>query len=191
MAQKVIISKTDDIDGSNNAETIPFSIDGHSYEIDLSESNANGMRAIMAPYIASGRKVSGPNTGRKRRRPRSKTRDIREWAIQNGYENLKPRGRVPVEIIREYERAHEPDANGPVANPGSNGQGKTRDVAEPTEPRRSVEEIAADIVTDTLTRQEPTSKEVRRWAFRQGYKLNASGRVPRNVMNEYLEAHKE
>lgn len=190
MAQKVVISKTDDIDGSENAKTITFGIDGNAYEIDLSESNANGMRAILAPYIASGRKVSEPNTRRKRRRPHSKTKEIREWAIQQGYGNLlKSRGRVPEHITRDYERAQ--DSTALPANTGPNGEVPApANVAERREPnRRSVEEIAADIVTDVLTREEPSSKEVRRWAFRHGYKLNASGRVPKSVMDEYIQAH--
>ena len=37
MAQKVVVTLFDDIDGSEAAETIAFGLDGKSYEIDLNE----------------------------------------------------------------------------------------------------------------------------------------------------------
>ncbi|HEX9302514.1 MAG TPA: histone-like nucleoid-structuring protein Lsr2, partial [Casimicrobiaceae bacterium] len=40
MAKKVQVTLVDDIDGGNAVETIGFALDGSSYEIDLSKSNA-------------------------------------------------------------------------------------------------------------------------------------------------------
>jgi len=40
MAQKTLILLQDDLDGSEAAETVSFGLDGKSYEIDLSEKNA-------------------------------------------------------------------------------------------------------------------------------------------------------
>ena len=40
MAQRVVVTLFDDIDGSEAAETIAFGLDGKSYEIDLNQTNA-------------------------------------------------------------------------------------------------------------------------------------------------------
>lgn len=55
MAQKLIVKLTDDIDGGDADETISFSLDGKSYEIDLSEKNAAALRQAFAPYLEKAR----------------------------------------------------------------------------------------------------------------------------------------
>lgn len=40
MAQKVLVSLVDDLDGSEAEETVEFGLDGVSYQIDLSGENA-------------------------------------------------------------------------------------------------------------------------------------------------------
>ncbi len=40
MARKVLVEMVDDIDGGVANQTVPFSLDGVSYEIDLSDSPA-------------------------------------------------------------------------------------------------------------------------------------------------------
>ncbi|MDT7742150.1 MAG: hypothetical protein QOE59_1228, partial [Actinomycetota bacterium] len=48
MAQKTVVSFIDDLDGESEAEgTVPFSLDGVDYEIDLSEENAEDLREIF------------------------------------------------------------------------------------------------------------------------------------------------
>lgn len=42
MAQRVITTLVDDIDGTEAAETISFAVEGKSYEIDLSEKEREG-----------------------------------------------------------------------------------------------------------------------------------------------------
>jgi hypothetical protein len=44
MAQKVLVEMVDDIDGEVATQTVPFGLDGVSYEIDLSEENAARLR---------------------------------------------------------------------------------------------------------------------------------------------------
>ncbi len=44
MAQRIVVQKTDDIDGSAAPETVTFALDGTTYEIDLSEANAAPLR---------------------------------------------------------------------------------------------------------------------------------------------------
>jgi len=55
MAQTLIVKLTDDIDGGDAVETISFSLDGKSYEIDLSEKNATELRSALAPFVDKGR----------------------------------------------------------------------------------------------------------------------------------------
>lgn len=110
MAQKVVITLVDDIDGETADETVLFGLDGVSYEIDLTEKNAAELRAALAPWVgharrAGGRKVSG-------RRPRaagggsgSEAGKIREWARENGY-TVSDRGRIPAEVAEAYAKAH-------------------------------------------------------------------------------------
>ncbi len=111
MAQKVQITLVDDLDGGEASETIEFSLDGTSYEIDLSAQNAQKLRDSLASYIAEARR-----SGNRRRggRTRSSARssggagsasDIREWARSNGF-TVSDRGRVSAEIRRAYEAAH-------------------------------------------------------------------------------------
>jgi len=65
MAKTVIVKLTDDIDGGDAAETVHFSLDGKSYEIDVNSDNASRVRAAFAPFIAKGR-ASGGNAARTR-----------------------------------------------------------------------------------------------------------------------------
>jgi Lsr2 len=64
MAKTVIVKLTDDIDGGDADETIHFSLDGKSYEIDVNASNAVHVRAAFKPYIEKGR--SSGSAGRTR-----------------------------------------------------------------------------------------------------------------------------
>ena len=59
MAKKVVVELIDDTDSSPAAETVSFALDGVSYEIDLSDENAAGLRSALAPWISAGRRVSG------------------------------------------------------------------------------------------------------------------------------------
>lgn len=108
MAQKVSIVLTDDLDGSDAAETISFSLEGSSYEIDLSEQNANRLRDALRPFIDAGRRTTGRAKGTTPRRRSSKggqATDIRAWAAEQGM-NVSARGRVPAPIRAAYEAAH-------------------------------------------------------------------------------------
>ena len=108
MAQEVKIILVDDLDGGSADETIRFSMDSSSYEIDLSSSNAAALRDALKPFISAGRKI--PSRGARAGKPASSTRSqdasaIRAWARDNGY-NVSDRGRVQSEIIEAYKAAH-------------------------------------------------------------------------------------
>ncbi len=49
MAQRVTVEMTDDIDGTQAAETIAFRVNGTAYEIHLSKKKAANMRQAFGP----------------------------------------------------------------------------------------------------------------------------------------------
>ncbi len=108
MARKVQVLLEDDIDGTPGAETVLFALDGKSYEIDLSEKNADKLREAFAPWIGAGRRVPSPTAAEPRRRPARRsedTADIRRWAAENGIP-VSTRGRISADLRARYEAAH-------------------------------------------------------------------------------------
>ena len=117
MARKVQVILSDDLDENLPAdETVSFSLDGTSYEIDLAEKNAKEMREVFSRYVSAARKVgrggrssSGGGGGRPRgtggRMDREQAGAIREWARKNGH-NVSDRGRIPASVVDAYEAAH-------------------------------------------------------------------------------------
>jgi hypothetical protein len=118
MAQVREVRLIDDLNGSEAAETIDFSLDGRDYQVDLSEDNALKLRDSIAEFVAAARRAPrGPrasgrgttggnvNKGAPTRRDREQTAAIRAWAQQNG-RIVAERGRVPKAIVEEYEKAH-------------------------------------------------------------------------------------
>lgn len=130
MAKRTVTVVTDDLDGSEAAETVKFSIDGMAYEIDLTEAHASEMRAVFAPYVANGQKVNGSRVASGRsvvtRTPgmpkaadeearRNRNGLIRSWfnGLPSGerariYDKhagaeLGDKGRVPEDIVKAYD----------------------------------------------------------------------------------------
>ena len=52
MAQKVQVVLVDDLDGGSADETVTFSLDGVSYEIDLSHDNAAAFRDLLSDGLS-------------------------------------------------------------------------------------------------------------------------------------------
>lgn len=112
MAQKVTVQLVDDLDGtsSEDVSTVLFGLDGVSYEIDMSEANADRLRDSLAEYVESARRTGGRvKRGTKPRSQNgtgpSEASQIREWAQENGFE-LSARGRIPSHVVEAYKRAH-------------------------------------------------------------------------------------
>lgn len=128
MAQKVVVSLVDDLDASEADETVEFGIDGSTYEIDLSETNASRLRDVLADYVAharrsggrrrsasaptsstsstSSRRGSGGGGGGGRAAvDREQNQAIREWARKQGM-TVSERGRIPSEVSEAYHKAH-------------------------------------------------------------------------------------
>ncbi|GAA3603143.1 MULTISPECIES: Lsr2 family protein [Kineosporia] len=111
MAQKVQVILVDDLDGGEAEESVSFSLDGVSYEIDLSAANAEALREAIAPWVEHARRISGRSGGRGRGAARGRSAakadlgDVRSWARDNGYQ-VSDRGRVSAEVMAAYEGAH-------------------------------------------------------------------------------------
>jgi hypothetical protein len=99
MAQKINVVMLDDIDGQPATETVQFSLDGKTFEIDLSEENAKIFRDSLSSYIEHAR----PSKIRTSK-PRPSTSDsakVRAWAKEQGI-HVNERGRIPESLMNEY-----------------------------------------------------------------------------------------
>jgi len=110
VAQKVQVLLVDDLDGGEADETVTFALDGKTYEIDLTTTNADKLRGLLEPYVKGGRRTGGRAAGgRAKTRAASggsqDTAQIRAWAKENGFE-VNDRGRVPATIREAYEKAN-------------------------------------------------------------------------------------
>lgn len=105
MAKQTIVQLTDDIDGGDADESVPFAFRGVEYEIDLSSKNVAAFEKALSKYIDASRRVPRSRTRAVGRAGRSSGAEdlgaIREWARENGYE-VADRGRIPAEIKEAY-----------------------------------------------------------------------------------------
>lgn len=114
MARRIVHQLVDDIDGSvlevGEGETVHFSLNGASYEIDLNAAHAEELRNAFEPYISAGRRAGSSgavrsSTPRKRPARNPEVAAIRAWANENGH-SLSERGRIPAPIVEAYNAAH-------------------------------------------------------------------------------------
>lgn len=109
--KKQITQLVDDLDGSvieQGGRTITFALEGRSYEIDLSDANAERLRAALAPFISAGRSTSSTRASGARRSSRAASGElaaIRSWAQSHGF-SVGDRGRISAEVREAYERAN-------------------------------------------------------------------------------------
>jgi len=108
MAKQTIVSITDDIDGSEGAETVSFEYDGQAWEIDLGENNRANFHQALAPFVAAARQARGTAARRRGSRTASERHSsaaVRAWARENGIA-LNDRGRIPASVLAQYEASH-------------------------------------------------------------------------------------
>lgn len=116
MAQRINTVLVDDLDESEASETIAFSLDGTSYEIDLNDAHAADLRDAFAPWVGAARKAGRASAANGRRTARAagarsggadreKTQEIREWARKKGHQ-VSERGRLSSAVLEAYEAAH-------------------------------------------------------------------------------------
>ncbi|WP_250444587.1 Lsr2 family protein [Actinotalea sp. C106] len=104
MAQHTQVIVTDDLDGSEQAQSYRFSWQGAEYEIDLNDTHRDEFLRALAPYIDAGRRVGGRRRAASNSAGRSASDSaaVREWAQANGYK-VSDRGRIPAEIRTAYD----------------------------------------------------------------------------------------
>jgi hypothetical protein len=110
MAQKVMVSLVDDLDGGTADETVGFGLDGKSYEIDLSNANAGKLRDALAEFVAAARRPGAGGRGRRgsasasgSSADREQNQAIRDWAREQGMK-VSDRGRIPADVVQAYHK---------------------------------------------------------------------------------------
>ncbi|MGV9678795.1 histone-like nucleoid-structuring protein Lsr2 [Nocardia sp. NPDC003482] len=108
MVKKVTVELIDDYDGKSPAiETVRFSVDGVTYELDLSASNIEELRAAFSPWIRAARKAGRvTNIARHARQTPTEpapASTIREWARASGLD-VGTRGRIRADIVAAHRR---------------------------------------------------------------------------------------
>jgi hypothetical protein len=100
----------DDIDGSEGAESIKFSLDGADYTIDLSAANAAALREALRPYSeVAKRALRGLSVPRRLHTGnltplsarRMENAAIREWGRTKGL-TIADRGRIPQTVVNQF-----------------------------------------------------------------------------------------
>jgi nucleoid-associated protein Lsr2 len=109
MAQKTVVIRADDIDGTEGDDvvSVSFSFDGADWEIDLGPDNKDTFQKVMADWTAHARRVSSRASGAqfKRRRRDSHAGDIRAWAAEQGI-TVSTHGRIPADVLAQYNATH-------------------------------------------------------------------------------------
>ena len=114
MARRTVVTYCSDLSGvdiSDEGVGVQFSLDGDSFEIDLSAEEHETLRQALAPFVAAARAAAIPGTTRPRKGDGAPTADgpdartLRIWGHENGFD-VPARGRVP-ELVREsYQSAN-------------------------------------------------------------------------------------
>jgi hypothetical protein len=102
MAQRVML--IDDLDGSEGAETITYSVDGQEYEIDLSEDNAKKFRDTLDKYLKASRRVEAP--------PPVPVSIVRAGKQQRSSSGGSSTGRKDLAAIRVWAQEQKPGRRG-------------------------------------------------------------------------------
>jgi hypothetical protein len=109
MATRTQTFLVDDLDGSDASETVMFSLDGKSYVLDLSDSNAEKLRSAFKTYTDAARKGDVASAARRSvasssssASKRSDLAEIRDWANKNGF-SVSTRGRVPQNVLDAFD----------------------------------------------------------------------------------------
>jgi Lsr2 len=150
LARRVTTRLVDDLDGSDAVTTVSFSLDGRSFEIDLSEGHLTELRTALEPFVTAARLVSGGDGARRIVRP--SRRDAAEASTQERGRTDRVRHPVGEPTVTPEPRAA---AVPPVASvlppvPG-------HDEAAPAEgPRPGSERKRAPLVADPFNPQART-----------------------------------
>jgi len=104
VAQRVVVTLSDDLDGGEAEETVTFGLDGKSYEIDLTAANASKLRDTLAPFVEAGRKRARSGKTYRRTSVAPDPAAVRAWARSHGME-VPPRGRIPKKVYEAFNES--------------------------------------------------------------------------------------
>jgi nucleoid-associated protein Lsr2 len=107
VAKEVFERITDDLDGSEDAQTVRIGWQGEWREIDLGEKNLSALSRGFDRFWEAARPVRTSNGSGRRTRRSTNGRDpraIRVWAEENGI-RVPARGRIPGNIEDQYNAA--------------------------------------------------------------------------------------
>lgn len=99
MAQ--ITLRTDDLNGSGEAQTVEFAVKGQKFTIDLNAENQAKFDKALEKFVQAATPVTGRSTG-SARNSREDATAIREWAKENGHE-VSDKGRLPLALIQAFD----------------------------------------------------------------------------------------
>ncbi len=105
MAKKIITTVTDDLDGTANARSVTFGLDGVAYSIDLSARNEKKLRDSLQEFINHAARQRGAAPSKPATVRGERDYDIaglRKWAAKKGIE-VPSRGRIPNAIVEQYK----------------------------------------------------------------------------------------
>jgi hypothetical protein len=106
MAKTVSVVVTDDLDGTPDAETVAFSFNGQSYEIDLGAKSLAKLEKSLQPFVDAGRRTAHRRAAKPVRGAGSRIdrAAVRTWAAEQGLK-VSERGRISAEVLSKYEAA--------------------------------------------------------------------------------------
>ena len=108
MAKKVQVLLVDDVDKLPADETVSFSLDGVSYEIDLTSRTPRAARRPRRVDRSRRAHRRSPRHGAHRGQGSSRKGDlgaVRAWARENGHK-VSDRGRISADVQAAYDKAH-------------------------------------------------------------------------------------
>ncbi|GAA2810441.1 Lsr2 family protein [Saccharopolyspora taberi] len=112
MAERIQVELVDDIDGSPAQHTVTFALDGVTYEIDLSERNAQRLRGVFERYISRARTPQRVTRG-----TREQEREEREARQANRQLTEQIRGAAQRTRERLSQKAQEQETEAGTAEP--------------------------------------------------------------------------
>jgi hypothetical protein len=109
MAQRVQYLLVCDLHGDDTpgTETVTFSLDGASYEIDVCDEHGAELRDAFAPYVADARRSGRVAAGRGGRRRGGRSASgvdpaaVRAWARSHDVK-VSERGRISADVLAAY-----------------------------------------------------------------------------------------
>ncbi len=103
MARRLVKTITDDIDGSDQAETIEFSFKHLEYSIDLGQKNQAKLLKALQPFMEAGRKTSkGRGGATTTEAKRTDLDEARVWLGAQGH-TVSDRGRISKALLEQFD----------------------------------------------------------------------------------------